>query len=227
MDIDYIRSMSKNNNNLIRFNRRTHISRFFIVPSRNGFYGGGDVMPTFDKVNGIHLFSAFQDENSQLFFEGNYAVNEFYLNQAHDWNGDILLYYPIWQGNNLIARINESLGDFTQGLQSKEQRVGNEYYISPITQQWVEQVGQMPNVILSNAITRLDVLLFIGGNILGIIPKSEVNQLSEHGWTDKMNKYISKTLAFIIDGKWKISCDLTFPDVVNERHFKEIEEVFI
>jgi hypothetical protein len=212
---------------LVHLNRRTHISRFFIVPSQNGFYDGIDGVPAFDKVNSIHLFSAFQDENGQLFLEGNYGLNEFYLCQAHDWNGDLLLNFPLWQGNNLISHICQNMGGANHGLENLESRILNRYFISPITQNWVEQVGQFPNVILNDAITRLDVILFIGANILEMIPNSEVEQLKERGWTDVMSKHISNTIDFIIQGGWRISCDLTFPEIVIERGFEHIEDVFI
>lgn len=219
--------MNKSKKHLIHLNRRSHISRFFIVPRQNWFYAGRDGVPSFDKVNGIHLFSAFQDENGQLFLEGNYGVNKFYLTQAHDWNGDILLEFPLWQGNNLISRICQNLGGANQGLVNIEDRIINDYFIDSTTQKWVEQVGQFPNVVLNDTITRLDVLLFIGGNILGMIPNFEIEQLKEHGWTDGMNKHISNILDFIIQGQWRISCDLTFPEIVIERGFKDIEDVFI
>lgn len=219
--------MKKSSKPLIHLNRRTHISRFYIAPSQNGFYGGGEIVPSFDKINGIHLFSAFQDGAGQLFLEGNYGIHEFYLTQAHDWNGDLLLDFPLWHGNNLISQICQSLSGANHGLDNVGPRVKNEYFISPISQKWVEQVGQFPNFILNNAITKLDVLLFIGGNILGMIPKLEIEQLKERGWSDSMNKHISNTLDFIIQGKWRISCDLTFPEIVIERGFKQIEEVFI
>lgn len=219
--------MEKNCNPLIHLSRTTHISRFFIVPCQNGFYGGFDVVPSFEKVNGIHLFSAFQDGNGELFLEGNYGINPFYLTQAHDWNGDLLLDFPLWNGNNLINRISQNLGGAHQGLDNLESRILNEYYINPITQKWVEQVGQFPNVILNDVITRLDVILFIGANILEMIPNSQIQQLKERGWTDGMNKHISNTIEFIIQGRWRISCDITFPEIVIERGFEHIEDVFI
>ena len=206
--------------------RRTHISRFFIVPRLNWFHGNED-KTAFDKINGFHLFSAFENEEGQLFLEGNYYINDFYLSEAAYANGDIVFRYPIWQNNNLITHIGESLR-FVEMRSDKIGSMGNgENFITPMAQTWVEQVGQFLNVILKDTITRLDVILFIGSNILGIIPDSEIQQLREQGWNEKMKNYISNTLDFIIQGEWRISCDITFPEIVDERGFKNLNEVFI